>query len=155
MSMDLQALALGLEDPAATQAAKAHVHAYVNAFYFGDEDLHKWIKERWRSYPMYQMVSLLQCADGAVASKVLRKRRVKDLVAQVEALYLPCWKESGGGTGASSGQPAGAKTGSTTGTPPAAAAVHGAPTSGGRRSGGGSSGGGHDNNGRPPSPACE
>ncbi|CAN0180707.1 unnamed protein product [Ectocarpus sp. 13 AM-2016] len=51
MSMDLQArsccsaaLALGLEDPAATQAAKAHVHAYVNAFYFGDEDLHKWIK---------------------------------------------------------------------------------------------------------------
>ena len=44
MSMDLQALALGLEDPAAAQAAKAHVHAYVNAFYFGDEDLHKWIK---------------------------------------------------------------------------------------------------------------
>lgn len=41
---------------------------------------------------MYQMVSLLQCADGAVASKVLRKRRVKDLVAQVEALYLP-WKD--------------------------------------------------------------
>ena len=39
-----QALALGLEDPAAAQAAKAHVHAYVNAFYFGDEDLHKWIK---------------------------------------------------------------------------------------------------------------
>lgn len=41
---------------------------------------------------MYQMVSLLQCADGAVASKVLRKRRVKDLVTQVEALYLP-WKD--------------------------------------------------------------
>ncbi|CAB1113338.1 unnamed protein product [Ectocarpus sp. CCAP 1310/34] len=153
MSMDLQALALGLEDPAATHAAKAHVHAYVNAFYFGDEDLHKWIKERWRSYPMYQMVSLLQCADGAVASKVLRKRRVKDLVAQVEALYLPCLKESGGGTGASSRQPARAKTGSTTGTPPGA--VHGAPTSGGRSGGGSSSGGGHDNNCRPPSPACE
>ncbi|CAN0517874.1 unnamed protein product [Ectocarpus sp. 12 AP-2014] len=153
MSMDLQALALGLEDPSATQDAKAHVHAYVNAFYFGDEDLHKWIKERWRSYPMYQMVSLLQCADGAVASKVLRKRRVKDLVAQVEALYLPCWKESGGGTGASSRQMAGAKTGSTTGTPPSDA-VRGAPTSGGR-SGGGSSGGAHDSNGRPPSPACE
>lgn len=46
MSMDLQALVLGLEDPAAAQAAKAHVHAYVNAFYFGDEDLHKWIKVR-------------------------------------------------------------------------------------------------------------
>lgn len=109
---------------------------------------------------MYQMVSLLQCADGAVASKVLRKRRVKDLVAQVEALYLPCWKESGGGTGASSGQPAGAKTGSTTGTPLAAAAVHGAPTaleSGGRSGGGGgsSSGGANDSNGRPPSPARE
>lgn len=103
---------------------------------------------------MYQMVSLLQCADGAVASKVLRKRRVKDLVAQVEALYLLCWKESGGGTGASSGQTAGAKSGSMAGTPPAA--VHGAPTSGGRRSGGGSSSGGaHDSNGRPPSPACE
>lgn len=42
---------------------------------------------------MYQMVSLLQCGDGAVASKVLRKRRVKDLVVQVEALYLP-WKDS-------------------------------------------------------------
>ncbi len=41
---------------------------------------------------MYQMVSLLQCGDGAVASKVLRKRRVKDLVLQVEALYLP-WKD--------------------------------------------------------------
>lgn len=41
---------------------------------------------------MYQMVSLLQCGDGAVASKVLRKRRVKDLVVQVEALYLP-WKD--------------------------------------------------------------
>lgn len=41
---------------------------------------------------MYQMVSLLQCGNGAVASKVLRKRRVKDLVAQVESLYLP-WKD--------------------------------------------------------------
>ncbi|CAN0189021.1 unnamed protein product [Scytosiphon promiscuus] len=98
MSMDLQALALGLEDPSATQEVKAHVHAYVNAFYFGDEDLYKWIQERWRSYPMYQMVSLLQCSDGAVASKVLRKRRVKDLVAQVELLYLP-WKEGGSGAG--------------------------------------------------------
>lgn len=38
---------------------------------------------------MYQMVSLLQCGDGSAASKVLRKRRVKDLVAQVESLYLP------------------------------------------------------------------
>lgn len=45
---------------------------------------------------MYQMVSLLQCSDGAVASKVLRKRRVKDLVVQVESLYLP-WKNSGSG----------------------------------------------------------
>ncbi|CAM9254964.1 unnamed protein product, partial [Laminaria digitata] len=91
-----QALTLGLEDPAAAQVSKAHVHAYVNAFYFGEDDLHNWIKERWRSYPMYQMVSLLQCAEGGPASKVLRKRRVKDLVAQVESLYLP-WKAGGGG----------------------------------------------------------
>ena len=39
-----QALTLGLEDPAAAQASKAHVHAYVNAFYFGEDDLHNWIK---------------------------------------------------------------------------------------------------------------
>lgn len=42
-----QALALGLGDPAAAQATKAHVHAYVNAFYFGDEDLLAWIKVRY------------------------------------------------------------------------------------------------------------
>ena len=35
---------MGLEDPAAAQASKAHVHAYVNAFYFGEDDLHNWIK---------------------------------------------------------------------------------------------------------------
>lgn len=39
-----QALTLGLEDPAAAQVSKAHVHAYVNAFYFGEDDLHNWIK---------------------------------------------------------------------------------------------------------------
>lgn len=33
------------------------------------------------------MVSLLQCGDGSAASGVFRKRRVKDLVVQVEALY--------------------------------------------------------------------
>ena len=44
---------------------------------------------------MYQMVSLLQCGEGGAASKVLRKRRVKDLVAQVESLYLP-WNAEGG-----------------------------------------------------------
>lgn len=43
---------------------------------------------------MYQMVSLLQCGEGGAASKVLRKRRVKDLVAQVESLYLP-WNTEG------------------------------------------------------------
>eukprot|EP00904_Undaria_pinnatifida_P002484 jgi/Undpi1/12236/HiC_scaffold_5.g01912.m1 len=79
MSMDLQALTLGLEDPAAAQASKAHVHAYVNAFYFGEDDLHNWIK----------------CGEGGAASKVLRKRRVKDLVSQVESLYLP-WNTAEG-----------------------------------------------------------
>lgn len=38
---------------------------------------------------MHQMVSLLQCGDGTAASGVFRKLRVKDLVVQVEALYLP------------------------------------------------------------------
>lgn len=41
-----KALALGLEDSAAAQTVKAHVHAYVNAFYFCEEDLVKWIKVR-------------------------------------------------------------------------------------------------------------
>lgn len=69
---------------------------------------------------MYQMVSLLQCADGAVASKVLRKRRVKDLVTQVEALYLP-WKDcssalsvkaaGGSGSASTAGAAAGAVAG--------------------------------------------
>lgn len=38
---------------------------------------------------MHQMVSLFQCGDGSAAAKVLRKRRVRDLVSQVESLYLP------------------------------------------------------------------
>lgn len=38
---------------------------------------------------MYQMVSLFQCGDGSAAAKVLRKRRVRDFVSQVESLYLP------------------------------------------------------------------
>ncbi|CAM9515699.1 unnamed protein product [Discosporangium mesarthrocarpum] len=87
MSMDLQALALGLEDPTMVQEPKAHVHVYVNAFYFCEEDQLKWIKENWRSYPSYQMVALLNCADGGAAVHVLHKHRVKDMVAQVEALY--------------------------------------------------------------------
>ena len=44
---------------------------------------------------MYQMVSLLQCGDGSAAAKVLRKRRVRDLVAQVESLYFPRITASG------------------------------------------------------------
>ncbi|CAN0311895.1 unnamed protein product, partial [Hapterophycus canaliculatus] len=51
---------------------------------------------------MYQMGSLLQCSDGAVAAKVLRKRRVRDLVAQVESLYLP-WEDDGSGGGGGGG----------------------------------------------------
>lgn len=80
---------------------------------------------------MYQMVSLLQCADGAVASKVLRKRRVKDLVAQVEALYSP-WKDC---SSELSVKPAGGS-----GSASAASAAGGAVASGG--SGGGGGGGG-------------
>lgn len=87
---------------------------------------------------MYQMVSLLQCSDGAVASKVLRKRRVKDLVAQVEMLYLP-WKGGNSGQGA-------AKTTAVGGAGTAAPALEiGA-------AGRGSSNGTSD---QPPSPTCE
>lgn len=105
---------------------------------------------------MYQMVSLLQCADGAVASKVLRKRRVKDLVAQVEALYLP-WKDcssalsvkAAGGSGSASAaaaRPAGGGGGGGSSGGGEGAATLALEVDGGDRSNGG---------GGEPSPRCE
>jgi len=85
MSMDLQAIQLGLDEIKRTRPLRGRVYvdSYIKAFYYGDADLIRWIQESWQSYHRSQMISLASCGTAGK----MRRRKIKDIASQVEALY--------------------------------------------------------------------
>mmetsp|Transcript_68605 Transcript_68605/g.134727 ORF Transcript_68605/g.134727 Transcript_68605/m.134727 type:complete len:110 (+) Transcript_68605:1102-1431(+) len=86
MSEHLQALTLSLDKVhrARPVRGKVYVDSYVKAFYYGEDDLVKWISQNWEHYQVQHMVALVTSGVGA---RMWRARQKSNLVRQVKALY--------------------------------------------------------------------
>jgi hypothetical protein len=56
----------------------------VKAFFYGEDELVKWISQNWEHYQVQHMVALV--ASG-VGSRTMKAKQKSNLVQQVKALY--------------------------------------------------------------------
>ena len=87
MSIDLQQaqLALDMTHRARPIRGKVYVNEFINAFYFGEDDLVRWISQNWESFQAHHMVSLITCGVGAK----MKTKKKTELIQQVRSLYDP------------------------------------------------------------------
>ena len=87
MSMDVQALHQGLTAIAPFRGVRSRVWAdsFVKAFYYGEEDVMKWIADNFANYHMRHIEKLILHGVG----KNLRKKRRNELLREVRARYPP------------------------------------------------------------------
>ena len=64
---------------------KLYVDSYVKAWYFEEEGLMRWIADNYESYHARHMTALVRGALGARDG--VKKKRLRELLAQVAALY--------------------------------------------------------------------
>jgi len=85
MSMDIQALHQGLTalEPARGARSRVWADAYVKAFYYGEEDVVRWIEENHQSYQLRHIEALVRNGVG----KNTRRKRRQELLQRVNALY--------------------------------------------------------------------
>lgn len=71
--------------PTCLSRDKAHVDAFIAAFYYDNEsDLLQWITQNRAAYPLKHMRALLLNGIGLT----MKKKPLKDMTAAIDALYL-------------------------------------------------------------------
>ena len=116
MSMDVQALSEALGEMGKTNSAdfaysssssvdKGYVAAWVNAYYFGEDDLMLWLEENSCRYRPMNVLSLMSCCETSGAARanfIARLKKQSSLVAEIysriEMFGSQCSKSSTQGT---------------------------------------------------------
>lgn len=85
MTMDISALHTGLDSVHVCRPprGKQYVDNYVKALYLSDEEIVHWTQQSWQSYSQRHLHGLLHQA----LSSVLKKKRLKDALSALDALY--------------------------------------------------------------------
>lgn len=86
MTMDISALHSGLDSVHVCRPprGKQYVDNYVKALYLSDEETVHWAQQSWQSYSQRHLHGLLQ---QALSSSLLKKKRLKDSLDALDALY--------------------------------------------------------------------
>jgi hypothetical protein len=85
MTMDISALHTGLDSVHVCRPprGKQYVDNYVKALYLSDEEVVHWAQQNWQSYTQRHLHGLLHQA----MSSVMKKKRLKDSLTALDALY--------------------------------------------------------------------